>query len=234
MDCVTTIDWAATGTMLQGIGTLVGAVAVFAAAIIGSRTFDNWKRQKLAERHIEQAERILTATYKVRRGLSMVRSTAMWNHETDAAEEQLKANGEWEKVWGGDDERKRLATAQAYYNRLKATRDDQRALEECQPMARAFFGEELEKAIEKLNHQFWSVKVYVDANHRDKTGADAEFRKKIESTIWEGWPSAEENEVDQIIAKQIKIIEDACVPVLRLESGKTQNTISAKSALRVR
>lgn len=233
MNCATAIDWAATGTMLQGIGTLVGAVAVFAAAVIGSRTFDNWKRQKLAERHIEQAERILTATYKVRRGLSMVRSPAMWNHETDAAEEQLKASGEWEKVWGGDDERKRLATAQAYYNRLKATRDDQRALEECQPMARAFFGEELEKAIEKLNHQFWSVKVYVDANHRDKTGADAEFRKKIESTIWEGWPSAAENEVDQIIAAQIKIIEDACVPVLRLESGKTQNTISAKSALRV-
>lgn len=230
MSCITPIDWAATGTMLQGIGTVVGAVAVFAAAIIGSRTFDNWKRQKLAERHIEQAERILTATYKVRRGLSMVRSPAMWGNETATAEEQLKAKGEWEKVWGGDDERKRLATTQAYYNRLTATRDDQRALEECQPMARAFFGEELEKAIEKLNHQFWKVKVYVDANHRDKTGADAEFRKKIESTIWEGWPSAEENEVDQIIAEQIKIIEDACVPVLRLESIKSTKATVATVA----
>lgn len=224
MSCATTIDWAATGTMLQGIGTLIGAVAVIAAAIIGSRTFNNWKRQKLAERHIEQAERILTATYKVRRGLSYVRSPMMWSHETDAAEEHLKANGEWEKVWGGDDERKRLATAQAYYNRLNATRDDQRALEECQPMARAFFGEELEKAIEKLNHQFWSVKVYVDANHKDKTGADAEFRKKIESTIWEGWPSKAENEVDQIIAAQVKIIEDICVPVLRMETNKAKAT----------
>lgn len=97
MSCITTIDWAATGTMLQGVGTVVGALAVIGAAIIGSRTFDNWKRQKLAERHIEQAERILTATYKVRRGLSYVRNPAMWGHETDAAEEQLKANGEWEK-----------------------------------------------------------------------------------------------------------------------------------------
>ena len=87
-------------------------------------------------------------------------------------------------------------------------------------MARAFLGEELEKAIEKLNHQFWTVKVYVDANHTDKTGADAEFRRKIESTIWEGYPKTEENEVDQIIAAQVKIIEDICVPVLRIEIGK--------------
>lgn len=214
MTCATTIDWAATGDMLSGIGTVVGALAVIGAAVIGSRTFDNWKRQKLTERHIEQAERILTATYNVRRGLSRVRSPAMWAHETDAAEEQLKASGEWEKAFP-DSERKSLATAQAYYNRLNATKDDQLALEECLPMARAFFDEELEKALEKLNHQFWTVKVYVDANHKDKTGADADFRRKIESTIWEGYPNAEENEVDQTIAAQVKLIEETLVPVLR-------------------
>ncbi len=117
MACLTTIDWAATGAMLSGIGTVVGALAVIGAAVIGSRTFDNWKKQKLAERHIEQAERILTATYKARRGLSRVRSPAMWGHETDAAEEQLKASGDWEKTTS-EGERKSLATLQAYYNRL--------------------------------------------------------------------------------------------------------------------
>lgn len=214
MNCGTTIDWAATGTMLSGIGTVVGALAVFGAAVIGSRTFDNWKRQKLAERHIDQAERILTAAYKARSGLSRVRSPGMWVHETDAAEEQLKASGQWEKTFP-ESERKSLATAQAYYNRLNSTRDDQRALEECQPMARAFFGEDLEKAIEKLNRQFWTVKVYVDANHNDKSGADAAFRRKIESTIWEGYPNAEENEMDRLIAEQVRLIEDTLVPVLR-------------------
>lgn len=213
MTCVTMIDWAATGSMLSGIGTVVGALAVIGAAIIGSRTFDNWKRQKLAERHIEQAERVLTATYRVRRGLSRVRSPAMWGHETDAAEEQLKASGDWEKTFP-ESERKGLATAQAYYNRLNATRDDQRAHEECQPMARAFFGEELEKALEKLNQQFWTVKVYLDANHNDKAGTDANFRRKIESAIWEGYPNAEENEVDQTIAAQVKLIENTLAPVL--------------------
>lgn len=214
MTCITTIDWAATGAMLSGIGTVVGALAVIGAAVIGSRTFDNWKRQRLAERHIEQAERILTATYKVRRGLSRVRSPFMWGHETDAAEEQLKASGAWEKTFP-ESERKSLGTAQAYYNRLNATNNDQLALEECQPMARAFFGEGLEKALEKLNHQFWTVKVYVGANHSDKTGADTDFWREIKSTIWEGYPNADENEMDQTIAAQVKLIEDTLVPVLR-------------------
>ena len=216
---VATIDWAATGTMLQGLGTLIGAFAVIAAAIIGSQTFDKWKRQKLAERHIEQAERILTATYKVRRGLSYVRSSTMWGHETAAAEEQLKANGQWEKTVD-ERERESLAIAQAYYNRLNRTKDDQKEIEECQPMARAFFGKELEKAIEQLNRQFWTVRAYVDANQRDTRGADTKLRKKIDSTMWEGYPSREENEMDQIIATQVKLIEDICVPVLRMEERK--------------
>lgn len=87
-------------------------------------------------------------------------------------------------------------------------------------MARALFGEGLEKALEKLNGQFWTVQVYVDANYRDKNGADKEFRRKIESTIWSGYPSPEENEVDQNIAKLVKLIEDTCVPALRLEKAR--------------
>lgn len=220
MSDTTAIDWAATGTMLQGIGTVVGALAVIGAAFIGSRTFDNWRRQKLAERHIDQAERILTATYKVRRSLAMVRNPVMWAHEMDAGEERLKELGQWDNIIGGDNERNRFRVTQAYYNRLAATRDDQRVLEECQPMARALFGEELEKALDILNHQFHSVRVYVDANHNDYDNADKEFRSQINRTIRTGCPSVEENEVDQIITAQIKTIEDICVPVLRLEGEK--------------
>ncbi|WP_156441494.1 MULTISPECIES: hypothetical protein [unclassified Blastomonas] len=55
----------------------------------------------------------------------------------------------------------------------------------------------------------------MDANHNDKTGTDADFRRKIERAIWEGYPNAEENEVDQTIAAQVKLIEDTLAPVLR-------------------
>lgn len=209
-------DWAATGAMLQGFGTIGGALAVLFAAMIGSGTFKSWRLQKLSERRIEQAERILTATYKVRRGLSYVRNPAMWLHELEAAEEKLKDTGGWSQAGGDAQRQKKMIKAQAYYNRLSATRNDQRALEECQPMARALFGEKLENAIEELNHQFWTVQVYVDASHDDQ-GSDREFRRKIDAAIYEGYPSVEENEIDKSINKNIKIIEDTCVPVLSLK-----------------
>lgn len=217
MICIENIGWAATGTMLQGIGTVIGAIAVIVAAFIGANTFKGWRQQKLSERRIEQAERILTAAYRVRRDLSRVRSPMMHGHELADAEDSLKKNGEWDKITGGDKERQRFTITQAYYNRLGRTRDNQLALEECQPMARALFGEQLEKALEKLNHQFWTVRVFVDANHHDRSGADQDFRRKIDTSIWEGYPSSEENEVDKTIAAQMNAIEDVCVPVLRLE-----------------
>jgi hypothetical protein len=212
------VDWAATGAMLQGIGTLLGAITVLAAAIIGANTFARWRQQKLSERRIEQAERILTATYKVRRRLSYVRSPAMWGNELEAAEEKLKADGQWDKA-AGEDERKKLVTAQAYYTRIFAAKDDRQSLDECLPMARALFGEKLEQAIDKLNRQFWSVQIMVDANHRDRGNVDQKFRQKIDGAIYEGYPSNDENEIDQIIKEQVTIIEGVCVPVLRLESG---------------
>ena len=83
----------AVGSLLQGIGTILGAMAVFVAAWLGSRTFETWRQQKLSERLIEQAERIVTATYKVRRGLSYVRNSAIFAYEFAAAEKILKERG---------------------------------------------------------------------------------------------------------------------------------------------
>lgn len=193
---------------------------MLAAAIIGSRTFDSWRRQKLSERRIEQAERILTATYKVRRSLSIVRNPMMFPHEIAAAEESLKASGEWDKIFGGEDERRRHQFTQAYYNRLNTTVDSRRTLQECQPMARALFGEALEQAIEILNHQFWMVKVSVDAHHSGQDKYGEEIQKEISGALYEGYPSPEKNKMNKLIAEQIKIIEDICVPVLKLEGDK--------------
>lgn len=223
-DVNSTIEWSAIGEILQGIGAILGALAIGVAAWIGSNTFKSWREQKLSERRIEQAERILTATYKARRGLSHVRNPAIWSHELNAAEASLKASGEWDSIVGGELEQKRFATAQVYYNRLNRTRDERRALEECQPMARALFGEELEQAIETLNGQFWIVQVSVNANYnRDSSVGDAAFQRKIDAAIYENYPSHKDNEIDQTIAVQVKMIEDICVPVLRLEGRNRKN-----------
>src|SRR5690349_14918467 len=113
MSYLAAVDWSTTGEMLQGVGSVLGPVAVGIAAWVGGNTFKSWRQQKLAERRIDQAERILTATYKVRRGLSHIRNPMMLAHEFDGAETNLKESGQWERVVGGDEARRRLTTKQA-------------------------------------------------------------------------------------------------------------------------
>ena len=208
------IDWPATGAMLQGLGTLTGAFAVFWAAKKGADTFESWKRQKVAERKLEQAERILTATYKARRALSYVRGVMMWGHELDAAESKLKEDLE---QWNQQDEarQKRLRTAQAYLNRLVKTKSEQDELVECLPVARALFGIELETALEKLCTQFWIDQIDVDS-YIDDLGTDAEFTKKIRRGMYDVSPrEGEKNEVSAAIAMAVSGIEELCLPSLR-------------------
>jgi hypothetical protein len=207
------IDWAATGAMLSGEGTLLGAAAVIFAAVVGRNTFKSWRRQEVTGRKLTQAERILEATYKARRALKYVRGVMMWGHELSAAEEKLKADPQFAMQL--EARQKRLITAQAYYNRLNRTREERDALDQCLPMARALFSEELEKAIESLSHQFWIVQVDVDS-YIDDDGSDQEFTKKIRRGMYEvAPPEGEVNEVTEKIEAAVATIEATCLPVLR-------------------
>lgn len=156
--CDTAIDWDATGSMLSGWGTLIGAGAVIYAGIKG---FDQWKKQKLTERKMEIAERIHTASYRAQAALNRVRSPMMWAAEEYAARAKLEEDKEF---IGNNpkDRQKRLVTAQAYYTRLSKVREERLALEEAKPLANVLFGQPVEQALEKLDHQFWVVQTYVD------------------------------------------------------------------------
>ena len=83
----------------------------------------------------------------------------------------------------------------------------------------------MERALEKLNRQSWTVEVHVNASSRDGQ-KEVKFQEKIDAAIYEGYPKPEENEIDQTIAAQVKIIEDVCLPVLRLESEKRKGKSS--------
>ena len=209
--------------MLQGIGTIVGAFAVLVAARLGKSTFDSWRLQKVTERHLEQAERILTAAYKARRALQYVRGAMMWGHELSAAEEILKGALWWQNQ--EERRRKRLVTVQAYYERLKRTKAEQDGLNDCLPMARALFGEELEKSIDKLVHQFWIVQVNVESYGDDDSGNDPEFTKQIRRAMYDvSAREGEKNEVSDAINDAMAIIEKTCLPVLRIGSAEKSDT----------
>ena len=208
----TATEWTAFGAVLSGTGTVIGALAVIGAAWFASNTFEGWRRQKLSERHIEQAERILTAAYKARRALGYVRNPLVLAHELNAAEAHL----EKQDGWASSSRKQKLITAQAYYNRLNAALDERRAVEECLPMARALFGEPVEKALELLNRQFHMVSIAVDSNSDD--GNDRDFARMIREDLSSSSGSDRPNKMNMLIEEQVKLIEDALVPVLRLEA----------------
>jgi hypothetical protein len=204
-------DLVSFGAILQGIGSIAGAVAIVIAALIASNTFDSWRKQKLSERRIEQADRILTAAYKARRALRYVRNPMMWAHELDAAEKQLESADTWSAR--DDDRKQKLILAQGYYNRLNKTVEERKALDECLPMARALFGEDVEGALEELNHQFHLVQVSADASTWEEN--DPEFRRSIMADLSSAGGSAVPNRINETLESQIAFIEAHCLPVIR-------------------
>lgn len=210
--CGLPIDWSDTGTMLQGIGTVTGAFAVFWAAKKGAQT---WKEQKQAERRQQMAEKILTASYKGRNALRRVRSPMLWGYEQTAAEKKLKEDPAFE----GKPEsfKARLITTQAFYNRLNDAKGDQLTLDECLPMARALFNDDLETAVKGLRDQFWYVQCDVDAYAEDEGSPDAEFTKKIKRGMYDMGTKKEPNEMTQAIDGLVDSIEQLCAPALRFD-----------------
>lgn len=210
--CDAPVNWSATGDFWSGIGTMLGAVAVIYAARKGAITFRQWKQQKLGERHIEQAERIMTAVDDACDALKSVRSPFMWAHEEEAARKKLIENDEAGFNSNPEARQKRLVTAQAYFERLHRTREQMLALNKCRPMGRAFFGDEIGKAIGTLAHQFWVIQTYVEAyiDHEERD----DFGKKIRSALYYSERNAD-CEVTRATIESVATLEAKLLPILR-------------------
>lgn len=210
----------AIGVFLQGVGTVLGAIAVIVAGILGASSLKKWRAQKIADRKFDQAERIIVAAYNVRRDLAYLRNPFISARELADAERQLIDSDLG--LTEDPDRRKPFITQQAYFSRLNAAFENRKQLLDCQPMARALFGERLEGALETLGQQFGVVQASLEFLPSLSSGSDdPEFRKQIYRTITRGHQSAE-NEVDRTIADQIKTVEDICLPILRL-GGTEEN-----------
>ena len=211
--CNSSIDWLATGSMLQGIGTIIGAAAVLIAAFIGATTFSTWRRQRITERHIDRAETLLGAAYEARSALSAVRSPMMFANEIQAAEAIISADPRFAGL--AAEKQKRMTTCQAYYERLKRTLPQRNKLYELEPIARAVFGAELADAVDKLAHQFWIIQIDVEA-YVDDTGGDVDFAKELRATMYENRTN-DQSKVGKNTAEAIQKIESICLPILRME-----------------
>lgn len=215
--CNTAIDWDATGSFLSGVGTLIGATAVFRAA----DAFATWRKQKIGERHIEQAERILTALYEAHDAMVYARGWLIPQHETETAKAEVEQEQGW-NAWSPEKQR-RVAFAQTKLNRLRFTRDRQKAMVETLPMAKALFGDELHQAITDYHHQFWVLETYLQAYCHDENGNDPAFTQRIAEAL--SAPEAGTNEISTKLTSATSVIEKRLLPILREDEHQRSGLI---------
>lgn len=222
-----TIDWATTGSMLAGIGTIFGGGAVIYAARKGSDTFNQWRRQKSEERRIVLAEQVLTLAYRVRRAIDTIRSPVLWRAEKEEVIAGLIRDG-FVKDDTEIQHREWLATAGAAFARAKSSQPVWDSLVEILPTAKAIFGESIETRLEQLwkerNKVLAAAQRHADLyRRRDPTDpAEAErmweTQNSIEAVIWAGagrdGVDAVADAVDNIIAG----LETDLLPIIRDET----------------
>ncbi|MCE8471645.1 hypothetical protein LZ189_21805, partial [Rhodovulum sulfidophilum] len=148
--------WSALGSVLSGIGTIVGAFAVIWAARLGSGTLENWREQNISER-------ILIATYDAERSLGDLRHAAANLFARGSAQRDLQD--------GAEALTSEAAKAYRYYETFRETASlARRSLADCLPTAKALFDADLEQAIGELMKQFDIV--FADVGWRAELSPD--------------------------------------------------------------
>lgn len=202
------------GVALQGAGTVLGALAVFGAGVYGASTYKRWRRQKIAERKFEFAERIAVAAYNTKRQLSYIRQPMLSHYEIEAAEQRLKAANvplpAQASSW------RTFVTIEVYAHRMEQARESLLDLHACIPVARALFGQELEKALEGLGTQFNLIRTMLDIKlSYNPATDDSGFAQKMHATLTTGFEIEGSNEMDKVIATHFDVVERICLPILR-------------------
>ena len=177
--------WAATGSMLQGLGALGAAGAVLYAA---TNAFPVYRRQKLEERRIAAAERVLTFAYRLADDLSAVCSPVVGAAELKRAAESLNQNGLTSGLLG-EHAFSDACKAQALLQRLAERENNWNDFATIQVMARAHFEEQVEKLLKDL----WKLRTIITSSagpHVDPqraTSSDpAQLRDVFEVNIMKG------------------------------------------------
>ncbi|MXP27916.1 hypothetical protein GRI58_03650 [Porphyrobacter algicida] len=205
------IDWAATGQMLSGWGSLAGAGAVAFAAWKAAETVDKWRTKKIEERRFDHAERTLAATYNAKEAIDQIRSPLVHGIEFERARRELEADDGWQLI--AEDKKERFATCQAIIRRIRSTEEAWDEVTEVLPLAKALFDDDLEKALQSLLHCRWKIRVSLDLYSQD-VEADPDFAVKLRKEIW-GRIGEGEDDISVAARSAIETIEGKCLPVLR-------------------
>lgn len=206
-------QWSAWGDFLQGLGSIGQAAAIGFGAYYAAQSFKGWRQQNVEGRRIEQAERILTATYDVRYALSIIRDPGISINESRTALQIISDSSD------RFDKEDWLASA-IVLDRLEKNQAAFDRLKECRPMARALFGETLDHGINYLYHTADSIQAAATVMpfHVERPDLKMQAIEIISSRVDAGGT----NKTTDEIAEAIKSIEGICLHILRHDEAKTK------------
>jgi len=209
------IDWAATGTWMQAWAGFTQAGAVAFVGWKGANVFKTWRRQKIEERKMDAAERILTLTYRLRRAFTVIRSPMMWAGALDAAEKRLREAGVTLDSLP-ELKRKNMIYHQAMLDRINSFEAEWAEIGAVTPIAAALFGKVVEEQLELLWRQRGAVAV-ASESYADDRGQDNEFTAQLRADMWEGMGkhNGAGDRITEIIDGVVTKVEAALLPVLR-------------------
>lgn len=216
----TSVDWAATGAFLSGIGTIIVAIAVIVATVIGGHAFRAWKRQQLVQRQMDHADKILTLVIRAKDEIETIRSPFKSAAEVAEAVKSLEANG-FDKADHTGDVWNRLASAQATHARVNRFHTTWADLQAAKPSAFVYFSEKLAANIETILRQVYAIRIDADA-YAAGDGDDAQFGRKMINTLSRGRPKGEKDELGETVDTAVKAIEAELQPMIRNAASVTQ------------
>ncbi len=200
---------------MQAWAGFAQAGAVVAAAVVAANTFKSWRRQKIEERRIDAAEKVLTLTYRTKQAFSVIRSPITSQNAKDEATYELLQNG-IDLTSMTSELANKVVESQVIMKRINGFSDLWDSYSSIMPVARAYFGSD----IEEIFQSFWRQKIAIQVaaeNYPLDTGQDATFTKEISNTIWENrqrTPS-DDDKISKALADTIIKAEGILIPVIQ-------------------
>ena len=205
--------------MLSGIGSILSAVAVAAAAVFGTRALDQNLRQKRSEKQMEVAESILATAYKMQESLDRIRNPMSTAAELDRSEKELSTGAGFAGLT--KQQQDSFVQANVFFQRIRDEREAFDEAFEVLPYALTYFGPEMKEQLLTIIRNRQAVSVYAQAFARDR-GVDKTLDKTISETLWKGYGdvSSDGDKIARTTTEAIEALEAKLLPLVRPNVSK--------------
>ncbi|MBC8050432.1 MAG: hypothetical protein H7X92_09855 [Chitinophagales bacterium] len=198
--------------------TIVQIIATIAIALVGFKTFKQWKLQQIEDKRINTALEALSLAYESKFVFAYIRSP-------------LSFSGEWEDMPSVEGESEQTRRNKGAYfvplSRIMNQKDFFHKSYSLMPRFMALFGSEKEAIFDKLHSARKDVQIAGELLIEESitrfqpNSLDPEFIKQLKADLW--LPLSKSKKDDQVGRKVLEFIteiEEICLPVINRTTKK--------------